>query len=74
MFMGKGQEATQGASLGQAQALLTNIRLGWKGSPGTNALAYYEHSQIAASKSFIALGHGANVTQLFTDVIYKFLY
>jgi hypothetical protein len=24
------------------QALPANIRLGWKGLPGTNALAYYE--------------------------------
>jgi hypothetical protein len=24
-------------------ALLTNIRLGWKGLPGTNTLAYYKH-------------------------------
>jgi hypothetical protein len=28
--------------LGQAQASPSNIRLGWKGLPGTNALAYYE--------------------------------
>jgi len=26
----------------QAPALSVNIRLGWKGLPGTNALAYYE--------------------------------
>jgi len=31
-------------SLGQAPALRTNIRLGWKGLPGPNALAYYEKS------------------------------
>jgi hypothetical protein len=29
-------------SLGKALALPANIRLGWKGLPGTNALAYYE--------------------------------
>jgi hypothetical protein len=30
--------------LGRLLALPTNIRLGWKGVPGTNALAYYEKS------------------------------
>ncbi len=28
----------RGSSLGQAVALLSNIRLGWKGLPGTNTL------------------------------------
>jgi hypothetical protein len=27
-------------------ALHANIRLGWRGMPGTNTLAYYEHLQI----------------------------
>jgi hypothetical protein len=31
------------ASLGQALALPANIRLGRKGLPGTNTLAYYEN-------------------------------
>jgi len=30
----------KGALLGQAAALPANIRLGWKGLPGTNAQAY----------------------------------
>jgi hypothetical protein len=30
--------------LGRLMALPTNTRLGWKGLPGTNALAYYEKS------------------------------
>ncbi len=30
----------------------TNTRLGWKGFPKTNTLAYYENPQIAAAKSF----------------------
>jgi hypothetical protein len=29
-------------------ALSTKIRLGWKGMPGTNTLAYYENSLITA--------------------------
>jgi hypothetical protein len=37
-------------------ALPTNIRLDWKGQPGTNALAYYEKSYLTAVKSFITLG------------------
>jgi hypothetical protein len=32
------------------------ITLGWKGLPGTNALAYYEKSKFAALKSFITFG------------------
>jgi hypothetical protein len=32
----------QVTSLGYNLALPANIRLGWKGSPGTNTLAYYE--------------------------------
>ncbi len=33
----------------------TNIRLDWKGLPGSNALAYYEKPQLTAVKSFITL-------------------
>ncbi len=33
----------KGSSLGQALALHTNIRQGWKGLLGTTTLAYYEH-------------------------------
>jgi hypothetical protein len=40
---------------GSPLALPTNIRLGWKGLPGTNTLAYYENWQITAVKSFIGL-------------------
>ncbi len=38
-------EALAGAPLlGRLLDLPANIRLGWKGLPGTNALAYYEKS------------------------------
>ncbi len=43
------------AVLVYSQALPADIRLGWKGLPGTNALAYYEHSQITAAKGYITL-------------------
>jgi hypothetical protein len=36
-------------------ALPTNIRLGWKGLPGT--LAYYENSSLTAVKKFYNIGH-----------------
>ncbi len=45
----------------EVPTLPLNIRLGWKGISGTNTLAYYEHSQIAAVKSFMTLGPGVNV-------------
>ncbi len=35
--------------------MLTNIRLGWKGLPGTNALAYYKKVITFGRKFFIAL-------------------
>jgi hypothetical protein len=37
-------EHLKNASLELALAILENIRLSWKGLPGTNTLAYYEHS------------------------------
>jgi hypothetical protein len=48
-------EHLKGASLGYASALPANIRLGWKGLPGTNALAYYEKAYLTSVKSFITL-------------------
>jgi hypothetical protein len=36
-------EHLKGASLGYAPALSANIRLGLKGLPQTNTLAYYEN-------------------------------
>jgi hypothetical protein len=38
-------EQLKGVSLGQAVALLANIKIGWKGLPGTSNLAHYEHLQ-----------------------------
>ncbi len=49
-------EHLQGPSLRQALALFAIIRLGWKGMPGTNTIAYYESLQITDRKSFITLG------------------
>ncbi len=50
----------KGAPLEQAPALLANIRLSWKGLPGTNTLAYYENSQLTVIKSFIILATDLN--------------
>ncbi len=51
--------------LGLALALPTNIRLGWKGLPGTNALDYYERLQLTAVKSLITLATDDNLIKLF---------
>jgi hypothetical protein len=53
--------------LGRLLALPTNIRLGWRGLPGTNTPAYYDPSQITGSKS---LKHWAlsNGYSIITDV------
>jgi hypothetical protein len=53
---------------GRLLALPTNIRLDWKGSPGTNTLAYYENSEITVIKSFIAFVPG-----LFLDDVIEVL-
>ncbi len=45
-------EHLEDASLGWAPALPAIIRLGWKGLPETNTLAYYESSQITDRKGF----------------------
>jgi hypothetical protein len=46
-------------------ALSTNMRLGWKGLPGPNTLAYYENPYITDVKSFITLDPGVIVIKLF---------
>jgi hypothetical protein len=38
-------------------ALPANIRLGWKGLPETNTLAYYNNPLITDVKSFIVQAH-----------------
>ncbi len=37
-------ESLKGTSLGYDLALTANIRLAWKGIPGTNTLAYYDNT------------------------------
>jgi hypothetical protein len=37
-------EHLKGSSIEEVPALQTDIRLGWKGLPWTNIIAYYKHS------------------------------
>ncbi len=53
-------EHLAGALLSMLLALLANIRLGQKGFPGTNTLAYYEDL-----KSFVTLGPGVEGIKTF---------
>jgi hypothetical protein len=46
---------------GRLLALPANIGLGWKGLPGTNALAYYKKLELTAVKSFITLAQEYSV-------------
>ncbi len=46
-------------SNGRLLALPANVRLGWKGRPFTNTLAYYNIATITTVKSFIAQTPGA---------------
>ncbi len=55
----------KGASLGQATALLENIRLGCKCLPRINTLAYYVQTNFTDVKSFITLSPGVNFKNIF---------
>ncbi len=55
-----------------AGALPTNIRLSWKGLAETNTLTYYEHSYIAAVKTFVKRTPVDNVIKVFSAVSYNF--
>jgi hypothetical protein len=54
-----------------SMALPTNIRLGWKGLPRTNTLAFHEHLLIMDVNGFITLGPRNNVIKTFRSVIYE---
>jgi hypothetical protein len=45
--------------------LQTDIRIGWKGLPRTNTIAYYEYSQITAVKSLINFKSRSQAYQTF---------
>jgi hypothetical protein len=49
-------------------AVPANIRLGCKGLPGTNILAYNEHEYITTVKKITGLTPGVNVIILFSFV------
>ncbi len=48
-------EHLKGSSIGKAPAFPIHIRLGWKGLPRGNTLAFYENSKLTAVKSFMTL-------------------
>jgi hypothetical protein len=57
MFVGKARGLPySGAPERYALALPANLRLGWKGFPGTNTQAYYKNPQITAVKTY-EIGH-----------------
>ncbi len=62
-------EHFKGTSVGCSLALLANVRLGWKGLPGTNALAYFASSSATEKKVFVTLEPGANVIKLFPSLL-----
>jgi hypothetical protein len=51
-------EHLKGPSFRSALALFANIRLGWKGLPGTNTLAHYEKSVNYGCKKFYRIAPG----------------
>jgi hypothetical protein len=56
MFAGKTGDYLSDAPLyDRLLTLPTNIRLGWRGGPETNAPAYYENSKITDVKFFITM-------------------
>ncbi len=68
MFVGEARNLPYSGALGrcltQAPSLTANIRLGWKGLPGTNTLAYYKNQQTTSVKSFIVKAPGVNTVFL----------
>jgi hypothetical protein len=52
---GKAGNVSQKALIRAVPALLANIRLGWKGLPGTDALAQLAPLLVTKKKSFITL-------------------
>jgi len=54
-------EQLKGATIGLALALPANIRLGWKGLPGTNILAFYNKSVNYGHKKFYSAGPWHNL-------------
>jgi hypothetical protein len=74
MFVGFDREPTLEWStlkvihFGRLLALPSNIRLGWKGLPGTNTVAYSEKSVTYGRKLFYIIGHSSVPTFL----IYNF--
>ncbi len=52
------------------QPNLQIMGLGWKGLPGTNALAYYEKSFLTTAKSFITLALGGQSFNLYLNVVH----
>ncbi len=50
------KQLSGGRLCGSLLALHTNIRLGWKGLPRINTLAYYEHLWITEEKKFYNIG------------------
>jgi hypothetical protein len=56
---------------GRLLALPTNIRLGWKGLPGTNTLAFYEHLLITDINIFMTLGPGITAIIPFSLYLYS---
>jgi hypothetical protein len=65
-------EPLKGSSLVEALALPPNIRLGWRGFPGTNTLAYYKNPYAAAVKSFIVQAPGG-IYKTFYGYLYCFV-
>jgi hypothetical protein len=62
MFVGKARAPLVFPDL----ALPANIRLGWKGLPGTNTLAYYKNPLITAVKSFIVQAPDDTIRKLYS--------
>ncbi len=57
---------------GKYLASPANIRLSWKGLPGTNTLAYYEKVLLTVVKSFITLAPDEKCYEMFCDMMYTF--
>jgi hypothetical protein len=67
-------ENLKGGQLKLYQALLRNIKLGWKGLQEKKHSGLFGPFVSYEEKSCITLSPGANIIKLFTAVSYKFLF
>jgi hypothetical protein len=69
MFVGR---PAKHLKCGKSPSLVSNIRLGRKGLPGSNTLAYYKHLKMTVVKIFLTLVQRSKETVRSANLITRF--